>query len=143
MFEHQIDWSTRSIDKRAEPPKSILHRLFGEDAVVAPTQILCNEQDITDDDFKHLEAFPDIRILAINCPQITDDGLKHLGSLRGLRELSIGNNSNLTDAGLVHLQHLNSLETLGLQWLPNVSDGRASEAEASTASMPDFVLASG
>ena len=138
MFDHQLDWSKRSVNMGAAPPTNTwIARLFGADAVITPEQISVNDPEITDHDLKHLRVFRRLRVLGLNCPKITDDGMKHIRQCRALERLTIGNNANITDEGLKQLATLKRLPDLRLQWVSGVTDVGRQELQKA---LPDCTI---
>ena len=77
------------------------------------TSLILFNVSVTDEELKHLAAFPKLKQLAISGKGITDDGLKHLATLKELERLSLGGTS-LSDAGMKHLAKLQNLKWLEL-----------------------------
>ena len=77
------------------------------------TSLVLFNVSVTDEELKHLAAFPKLKQLALSGKGITDDGLKHLLTLKELETLSLGGTS-LSDAGMKHLAKLQNLKWLEL-----------------------------
>ncbi len=77
------------------------------------TSLILFNVSVTDEELKHLAAFPKLKQLALSGKGITDEGLKHLLTLKELERLSLGGTS-LSDAGMKHLAKLQNLKWLEL-----------------------------
>ncbi len=64
IYDHQLDWSNRSVDMGAQPATdTLIARLFGDDAVITPEQLTVNDLNITDNDITHLQALTRLSVL--------------------------------------------------------------------------------
>jgi len=68
---------------------------------------------VTDEELRHLAAFPKLKSLALSGKGITNDGLKQLVMLKELETLSLGGTS-ISDAGMKQLAKLRNLKRLEL-----------------------------
>src|SRR5262249_5338553 len=62
-----------------------------------------------------LKSLRVLRLQTSGAPNLTDAGLVHFKKMRGLRSLSLEQNSAVTDEGLIHLKGLSDLVTLKLR----------------------------
>ena len=77
------------------------------------TSLVLFNVSVTNEELKHLAAFPKLKQMAISGKGITDDGLKNLSTLQELERLSLSGTS-LSDAGMKHLAKLQNLKWLKL-----------------------------
>ena len=80
------------------------------------TKVSCFYTKITDAEFVHFKAFPNLTNLSVvNCPKVTGDGLVQLRGLTKLQTLDL-EFLGLTDAKLVHLKEMNNLQKLSINF---------------------------
>lgn len=77
------------------------------------TSLILFNVSVTDEELRHLAAFPKLKSLALSGKGLTNDGLKQLVMLNELETLSLGGTS-ISDAGMKQLAKLRNMKRLEL-----------------------------
>jgi Leucine-rich repeat (LRR) protein len=128
-FEERLQWARDQREKgqaqyiyaKSSSPSSVpawLRQIMGGEFFLAVDTLYVGQGGFTDEQLKHLQAFPELRELHLSgCfPENTDSGLKYLEGLTELQELSLNRQQEITDAGLAHIKNLISLRKLDLSY---------------------------
>ncbi len=102
------------------PIAKLLVSLFPKDFLYTVHSAVFFDVRINDDDLRHLESLPNLRLLFLSGTDITDDGLRHLQPLTNLEVLNLSG-SKIRGPGIQHLRNLSKLRYLELANMP-VSD---------------------
>lgn len=77
--------------------------------------IQCRQRRISDDSFRHLQAFRgELTVIGLEGTQVSDDGLRHLTDLPKLDNDDL-TNTGVTDAGLEILSTIKTLEYIHVE----------------------------
>jgi Leucine Rich repeat len=96
------------------PPPQSPRRVRTTETPVAPISVtLLGSQNVSDDDLRCLEAFPNLSELSVESTAISDAGLVHIAKLKHLRTLRLSR-TRITDAGLKTIGGLHELRDLYL-----------------------------